>query len=90
MGKKRERLYQPFVEAENVRRLYRLKLLTGKYMTTLINEAIPFYDEQVRAELDGEELRTADALENLRRVLRGYDERDGKSSQLSSVFRNDG
>lgn len=90
MNGKRERLYQPFIKGENVRRLYRLKLLTGRAMTTLINEAIPFYDQHLRAELDAEELRTADALENLRRVLRGYDERDGKSSQLSSVFRNDG
>ena len=49
---KRERLYQPFVEAENVRRLYRLKILTGKPMTTLINEAIQFYDEYVRTRLE--------------------------------------
>lgn len=90
LTKKHEKLYQPFVEAENVRILYRLKLLTGKYMTTLINEAIQFYDEQVRAQIDGEDLRTADALENLRRVLREYDERHGESSQLSSLFHNDG
>ena len=74
----REKLYQPFVEAENVRRLYKLKLITGRYMTTLINEAIQFYDEHVRAELDEQALETADALERLRRVLRDYDERHGK------------
>ena len=75
----REKLYQPFVEAENVRRLYRLKLLTGKHMTTLINEAIQLYDDQVRAQIDEEALETADALENLRRVLGEYDERHGKT-----------
>lgn len=68
----REKLYQPFVEAENVRKLYRLKVLTRKPMTTLINEAIEFYDEHVRAQVDEEALKTADALENLRRVLREY------------------
>jgi hypothetical protein len=78
LKEKREKLYQPFVEAENVRKLYRLKLITGKPMTTLINEAIPFYDEHVRAQIDEESLETADALENLRRVLRQYDEKHGK------------
>ena len=48
MGGEREKLYQPFVEAENVRRLYRLKLLTGRPMTRLINEAIEFYDLHLR------------------------------------------
>jgi hypothetical protein len=75
LKEKREKLYQPFVEAENVRRLYRLKVLTGKPMTVLINEAIPYYDEHVRMEFDEERLRTADALENLRRVLQEHDEK---------------
>ena len=48
LGGHRERLYQPFVEADNVRRLYRLKQLTGRPMTNLINEAIRFYDDMLR------------------------------------------
>ena len=58
MRSDRERLYQPFVEAENVRRLYKLKLLTGRYMTTLINEAVRFYDDYMRGEL-GDGMRSA-------------------------------
>jgi len=41
----REKLYQPFVLAENVRLLYRLKLTTGEPMTVLINRAIQEYDK---------------------------------------------
>ena len=57
VGDKRERLYQPFVEAENVRRLYRLKQLTRRPMTSLINEAIGFYDDfpRERGARDGDE-----------------------------------
>ena len=39
----REKLYQPFVVAENIRRLYKIKIATGKCMTKLINEAVELY-----------------------------------------------
>lgn len=69
----RSKLYQPFVEEENVRRLYRLKLLTGKPMTRLINEAVQYYDQQLRAEMEERYESASDALERLQEAIDGYD-----------------
>ena len=52
---KRVKLYQPFVEAENVRKLYELKTRSGKPMTVLINEAVVAYYESAQSDEKKEE-----------------------------------
>jgi predicted DNA-binding protein len=54
---KQEKLYQPHVKAEHVRRLYQLKVKTGKPMTILINEAVAAYCESAQPNEREEEVR---------------------------------